>query len=337
MSDNLQAAKDSLTIEDLGARYFPGWKSGRSCKSPFRDENKNSFSVFDNGRKWKDFGTGQSGDAVDFLALATGLSNTEAVKMFVSMAGCRSTPVRPVVSHKEAIVKTVVFPDGMHKGKPGEVAALANLRNVVPEAVEILGERGLLRFASMRDGVETVKAWIVTDKARVNGQARRLDGLPWQSLPGQPKAKTLPGSVASWPVGIHEARDLPVIALVEGSPDTLAAMHFAYAECKEDRVAPVAMLGSSLSIPEDALGLFSGKRVRIFPHLDDAGHEAGARWEKQLTAVGVDVDCFSLEGISMTGGGVVGDLNDLTAIHADAFESDRDLWNIFDIAEGGRS
>ena len=54
--------------EDLG---LPGEPS-ESCRSPFRDDLNPSFSVFDAGRKWKDYGTDESGDVFDFVQKATG-------------------------------------------------------------------------------------------------------------------------------------------------------------------------------------------------------------------------------------------------------------------------
>jgi len=68
---------------------------------------------------------------------------------------------------------------------------------------------------------------IITDAARVNAQAGRMDGQCWNHLAGNPKAWTLPGSWASWPIGITEARDFRAIALCEGGPDFLAAHYLA--------------------------------------------------------------------------------------------------------------
>jgi hypothetical protein len=330
MSDEITTAKDRLTIPALGAMLFPGWRPGKSCRSPFREDRNNSFSVYDYGRRWKDFAKEEKGDAIDFLARARGLSNDDAVNTFIVLAG-GDTPTR-IETKRHEVRKPVQFPDDMRPGNHAELTLLAKLRNLNIEAAALAGERGLLRFGTMQDGNSAITAWIITDQDRRNGQARRLDGLGWQSLPGTPKAKTLPGSQAAWPVGIGGARSFPYIALVEGGPDLIAALHFAWAEDLESKVTPVAMLGASLTIPDDALPLFKGKRVRIFPHLDDAGQDAAVRWERQLTEAGADVDCFSLGGIRMNDGGPVGDLNDLALLHADDFEDDRALWSLFDCA-----
>ena len=98
------------------------------------------------------------------------------------------------------------------------------------------------------------------------------------------KAKTLPGSQAASPIGLLEASSFPAIALVEGGPDILAAVHLAWCAGVEDHIAVVAMLGASNRIPEDVLRHFAGKRVRIFQHDDDAGRNAGALWAAQLIA-----------------------------------------------------
>ncbi len=59
-----------------------------SCRSPFREERKPSFSWWfaDDGRaRWKDHATGESGDSVAFLAKALGVSNREAVVRYLEL------------------------------------------------------------------------------------------------------------------------------------------------------------------------------------------------------------------------------------------------------------
>ncbi len=328
MSDTINEAKDRITIDMLGGFLFPGWRAGKSCRSPFREEKNNSFSVYANGQKWRDFGTGDGGDPIDFLAKARGLSNADAIREFKLLAGLAPVAVHDKPRTPSNPPRPIAFPSDMHKGSTEECRRLAELRNVCVQAVKLASKRGLLHFGTMADG-GYVPAWILTDRDRTNAQARRLDGKPWQSVEGCPKAKTLRGSQAAKPIGIQEAQGSPTIALVEGGPDLLAAMHFAWAEGVEDYVAPVAMFGATLNIPKDALPNFSGKRIRIFPHLDEGGRNAAIRWERQLAPVAEWVDCFSLDGIRQETGKPVQDLNDLTSIHADDFEADRDLWSIY--------
>src|SRR5207249_3940491 len=117
---------------------------------------------------------------------------------------------------------------------------------------QLAGERGLLWFASLkpRRALLTCPAWIITDCERVNAQARRMDGQKWDDI--EAKAWTLPGSWASWPIGIREAQPFRCIALAEGAPDLLAACHFIMCEDQERNCAPVAMLGASQRIHAQA-------------------------------------------------------------------------------------
>lgn len=204
-------------------------------------------------------------------------------------------------------------------------STLATLRGLSAEGLRLAYKRGLLRFGLYRDR----RAWFILDRSHRVTQARRLNGQTWF---GDVKALTLPGSQAAWPIGIREARDFPAVALCEGGPDLLAACAFILAEGRERDIAPVAMLGGCAAIHPDALPLFNGKRVRIFPHVDETGDNAANRWAEQLDDAGATVDAFSLAGLRRANGRPVKDLNDLAAIHADDFEAHRCLWELFNYA-----
>ncbi len=201
----------------------------------------------------------------------------------------------------------------MRRGTAAELATLAELRAVSLAACILADSVGLLRFATWKGK----PAWIVTDSETVNAQARRLDGKPWEEIDA--KAQTLPGCWASWPIGAKTGSNYPAFILCEGGPDLLAALHFIHAhpEGGEALFFPVAMLGASQRIHPDALPIFTGKRVRIMPHLDAAGRKAAECWGAQLATVGADVDCADFSGLRKADGSPIKDLNDCTSIHPD--------------------
>jgi hypothetical protein len=64
-------------------------------------------------------------------------------------------------------------------------------------------------------------------------------------------------------------------------------------------------------MPEHVLTAFEGKRVRIFPHTDEAGRRALWRWTRQLISAGAKVDAFDFKGLVRPDHSPVEDLNDL--------------------------
>lgn len=318
----LAEAKARLNIHSLWRHFGFEGEPKPSCRSPFRADRRPSFSVNRDGSLFHDFATGEAGDAVDFFQRASGLSRKQACRKFIELACGHFTPA-PRTAHRQgepAAIKPI-FPN-FRTGTPADFNRLAELRNVSPDALVLASMRGLLSFGTLK-GTAT---WIVTDFARVNAQARRMDGQLWPDIGA--KAWTLPGSWASWPIGTKESRDFANIALVEGGPDLLAAFHFILCESRETDCAVVAMLGGTQRIHADALPIFTGKRVRIFGHGDSEGREAVQRWARQLEGMGASVDAFDFIGLRKTDKSGVKDLNDSCLIHPDDFEAERTLWNL---------
>ena len=97
-------------------------------------------------------------------------------------------------------------------------------------------------------------------------QDRTLDGSDVQLKNGcTSRARTI--GKPSWPVGLANAGNQPIILLVEGSPDLLAAVHLIYYESRVNDTSAVSMLGANNAIHPIALKHFSGKRVRTFSRL----------------------------------------------------------------------
>ncbi len=191
--------------------------------------------------------------------------------------------------------------------------------------LQLLADRGLLWYAEVFDAGRKWPAWVITDSTRVNAQARRLDGKVWEGIGGA-KAKTLPGSVPSWPIGAAEIGNHRSVVLCEGQPDFAAALLVAWWE--DTDVAPVCMTGAGNSILPDALSRFTGKHVRIAVHDDDAGRAAGTKWAIQLDSAGVEsLDWYDFGGMTRRDNLPVKDLSD----YATLLDLDRSTKaNVFD-------
>jgi hypothetical protein len=322
-------AKQRITIHDLWQHFRFESEPEGSCKSPFREERKASFSVNAQGTLWHDFATGEGGDQVDFFQRASGLSQKEACLKFIEMAGGGIGSNLPVARTQRIDPPRAKpsFPT-FSEGSLADLKQLSRLRNIGLEGLQFASERGLLWFTVLYG----FDAWIVTDIERVNAQARRLDGGLWDHLEGKPKAFTLSGSWATWPLGIREAQQFKTIALCEGGPDLLSAHYLTLWEgsshyMKRDvSCAPVTMLGASLQIHPKALPLFAGRHVRIIGHDDNAGQAAVKSWALQLESVGAEVDAFSFAGLRQGDGKPVKDLNDSLLMDAASFaEAERML------------
>jgi hypothetical protein len=319
----LEIAKGRLRIPELWQlRDWPG-KPGKSCKFPDGTDKNPSASVFQDGLLLKDYRSGNTYDAPGLLAEVEGMTPGAACRLFIQLSG-----VTPEIMHSAHFApRQLNKPDTMeHRPKPklpvlergneADLQALARLRSVSVEAVRMATARGFLWFANSIEG----RAWILTDRERWNATARRLDGQTWQLLSSKPKARMLPKTWASWPIGLPEAADYPAIALVEGAPDLLAAFHFAVAQGTVDDIAPVCMASSGIYIPTECLSAFSGKRVRIFVHDDEAGRPAFENWTRQIEWAGGIVDGFDFSGLLCDDGAPVADLNDLSRIGAHSWE-----------------
>ena len=94
-----------------------------------------------------------------------------------------------------------------------------------------------------------------------------------------------------------------ILLTPEGSKDALAALHFADAEDKLRDVGVVAALGSAVKPTPDDIEKLRGRRIRIFPDVDDAGTECCARIGQAIATLADEVQIFDLAGLYRDDGG----------------------------------
>lgn len=325
---SIEEAKAKLDIPAVAARCFPNWKPALSCHSPWREDRNPSFSVFDQGRKWKDHSTGDHGDAVDFLGKALDIPAQEAIRRFVEMAGggyreqsrptARPAAPLPPADTDDKRHKRAMWP-AMELPTNDELETIATLRRLPLDGPHWASMDGALRMAN----VEGQRCFIIRSTCGKNAQARRLDGQP---LGENLKAKTLAGSIATLPVGNYHDRRWPAVAVVEGGPDVLAAYAAIYKLGLLDTVAVAGMLGAAMRPPYGALATMAGRRVRIFQHNDEAGQKAADSWARLIHSAGGDVDIW-------TSAQAGADLNDI--FHLTESELSEALAEAFDFVKGG--
>jgi hypothetical protein len=148
---SIHEAKQRFRIPELWYHLGFAGKPNTSCCCPWRVDHNPSFSVSNDGLLWHDFGTGEGGDAVDFLQRASGLSKKDACRKFIELAEGRC-PTRsdwntwePKLDRKPR----PIFPNS-HKGNAEELLQLAKLRKIGLEGLQFASERELLWFAILR-------------------------------------------------------------------------------------------------------------------------------------------------------------------------------------------
>ncbi len=307
---------------DLG---LPG-EAARSCRSPLRDDDRNpSFSVFDDGRRWNDFATGDRGDVFDLVARVRNCNAAGAIAWVRDRLGVSASPPPPMAAAARPGPKL----PPLRRGTDAELRELSERRGFQVEALRQVEERGFLRFGSLWG----LAAWCIADSRKELHEFRRVDGEPWPAFGRLPARKCHSmGTGKAWPIGTLESEPFPKVVVVEGAPDFLAAVHLLAGEGKSAQVAPVGILGASNhALAPEAVAKFRGKVVRFFPHVDEAGRKAVREWARQFRDAGAArVTAFDLSGLVRADGGVGKDLADLCLIHPDCFESaaGRKFWEV---------
>ena len=140
LAHDLAEAKQRLRIPELWRLLNLPGQPAKSCRVPWRDDNKPSGSVYDDGLRFHDFGTGEDFDAPDFLARARTLSLANAISEFKKLAG-----VTPVSNPQPAIGnRQFDWPACVAALTPEHRRKLAKWRGYAPRFVEWLHAQNLI-------------------------------------------------------------------------------------------------------------------------------------------------------------------------------------------------
>jgi hypothetical protein len=315
----LGVSEQSIRSND-GAVRCPWWHRHRN------GDKKMSASIYRNLTRIHCFVCGYNYDAIRFAAAWLKANDHEAFRFVRKNEFGRPSPA--FVERIAEAPHSLVLPP-TRELTSGELEAIGSARQIDVEALRWASSLAILRHAV----VCKEPSWLLSDSAVKVAEARTLSGdfYPAFDCLSERKAHTIRGSKKSWPVGtalLRQYTSITTIMLVEGGPDMLAAYHFLSRFGIRD-VLPVAMLGAgagSHGIDPEALRLFRGKHVRIYPHNDSAGLDGITKWLPQLYKGGCTVSRASFAGIQRPDGAPAKDLNDLTSRLPGSHEPYHDLF-----------
>tara|TARA_Y100001963_G_scaffold14207_2_gene17730 strand:+ start:4161 stop:5816 length:1656 start_codon:yes stop_codon:yes gene_type:complete len=127
----IEEMKDRLPMPQLMDRLGIGEEfQRRSCRSPFREERKPSFGIFEHDGRWfwKDHGVNKSGDEISLIMEAKGFDKRQAIEFYRELVGAREAT-------KSITVK---------KLDQSKIDEISLWRGYKPLTVELLSDRGLL-------------------------------------------------------------------------------------------------------------------------------------------------------------------------------------------------
>ncbi len=328
--ERLDEAKRRVGICEAASYLgIEGLRPDGSFRSPLREDRHASFSITAD-RLWHDHATGDGGDVVSFVRVATGCEIGEAIKRVIALAGLDADTPLPAPSFAQRRPSLPRRPKrdalrGLELRLPaiGELVIIQHTRRwPVFAGLEIAARRGLLCVAHVRHCRETHTAWIMTDNARKTAQARRLDGEQWAFFENKTSKSISLRSDHDHPPGLNDivCRDRPVVLLCEGEPDTLAALLLAWLAGCVDRVGVLCLPGATRSLPPTVLSALTGRRVRILRQFDKprpdgvrVSHKAALAWLESLIKAGIDADLVSVDGLICQDGKHAKDIADLCA------------------------
>jgi len=329
-TETVESLKTRCPLPSLLEAMKLGQYAKSSCKSPLRPDSNPSWGIYEHEAEWywKDHGNEDHGDEFTFLARFLGLDQQRdflaLLKIYQNFARQVGENPKPPAT-KWAREK----PDraGYRRGTADELKKLSDSRGISIQALELAMGRGLLVFGQWC-GLEV---YGVTDQSGNVLELRRLNGemFPAFGSLSERKSHAVKGSQKNWPVGILEAQAYPVILLVEGIPDFLAAHQIIILEQATTQVAPVAMLSAAAQFSPESLAGFKGKHVRIVPHVDEAGVGGASRWAKQLKEAGAaKVDFLDLGKFEGPGGSKFKDLCEFNCAHSACYPTQSNEWRV---------
>lgn len=164
--EHRERLRESYLISDAWRNLGFEGEPSKSCRCPWREDRKPSFSVFDEGRSFKDFSADETGDVFTFIMPATGWEFKDVLQWIEVRTGLTRQHRMPMPSivrrpSPPKPKKKLKLP-ALYTGTDKELMMLAQGRRVHPYAITIALKISTLRFGE----VCGLRCWILLDESR---------------------------------------------------------------------------------------------------------------------------------------------------------------------------
>ena len=242
-TDLLAEAKRALPLSRYLAENGFGDRAKKSARCMFHEDGSASFSLYtgeDGEEHWKCFAGCGGGDVVDFIARHRGLSNGDACRELIRLAGVSAPRPQPTAADSVALD----WPRCVRDFTPDQAARFAKWRALSPEFVAWLNRCGLIGLFQNRLAFPVANPGGAVLRAHVRAVKRQADGSENVFWFYSPKGPGLP-------LIIGDPRTAAVVWGFESQFDMFAALDLAGWHTQPDGlpgVAAVATRGAENSI-----------------------------------------------------------------------------------------
>ena len=263
----IEELKSSLPMPDLLRSMGLGAYAKKLCCAPLRKDNNPRWGIYqdDKGWHWKDFGTGQGGDELDFLQAFHKCDQREAIAKYeaaahlqpVAAAGFTMEIGKPAPSPAEWQQAVIALAQ-----RPEVLAHLAKWRGYSKTLIAGLGENGLVGLVGKQ-----IAFPIYNEGGAYQGMHLRTES-GWRITGG--------GS-QPWAIGSHDAANVHIF---ESQWDAMAVMDsLGYGNGAWQPAKDAFLITRGASNGRKLEGrLHPDQKVYIWPQND----EAGAKWASQV-------------------------------------------------------
>lgn len=309
-----------LTLDELAERYRirDCWRdlnlAGeplRLCRAPYREDRTPSLSLFDDSRRFRDFGTGDCGRVFDFVARCMDCTFEDAVQFVRERVGdvgmephtrpmsTSSKPAKPPApaADENAVVRLE------HKLDANELRQCAEMAKRLADDAELCGRTGVAR-SWRAETVQSLAAGHDLGWLDDSGRGGHAALAFLYDTGAKCRAKNADGARAIWwkfgkPClwrgwvlrGPETRRAFRTAIICEGESDLISCLD----EGLEDEGTRLVALPSASTFAPEWAGCFVGLDVILALDNDDAGKAATARVARMIehTAASVRVVNFN--------------------------------------------